>query len=120
MARRAQVDKEQTGNGENIVTAEALAEAIAEINLHKKDASEASGLAGKATAAAVQRFGCEKNALTFTARLAAMESTKRNSVIMNLISFVITQGWLDQMDMFTRQQLEDLIHRTSNGPAQAA
>jgi hypothetical protein len=119
MARRAQVDKEQTGNGEHVVTTEDLFEALEEINGHKKAASEASGLAGKATAAAVQRFGCEKNALTFTARLAAMESTKRTSIVTNTISFFIAAGWLDQPDLFLWEQLRDLINRT-NGPAAAA
>jgi hypothetical protein len=102
--------------GENVVSAEMLLEAIEAINAHKREAKEASGLAGKATAETVVKFGCEKNALTFVARVAAMEKTKRNSVVTNTLSFFMKAGWLDEPDMFLRQQMLDLINRTDNGP----
>jgi hypothetical protein len=95
---------------------EKLLAAIEEINVHKREAKEASGLAGKATAEAVEKFGCEKNALTFVARVAMMERTKRNSVVTNTLSFFMKAGWLDEPDMFLRQQMLDLINRTDNGP----
>lgn len=120
MARRASIPDTTTetkSDDEFRVSAEELLAALEEINTLKREAAEASGAAGKATSEVVKKFGCEKNALTFTARLAAMEQTKRNSVIVNLLTFVITAGWLDEMDMFLREQMKDLINRTDNSAA---
>jgi uncharacterized tellurite resistance protein B-like protein len=118
MAARAKIENtDKPEDDEFRVSAEDLMAALEEINSLKREAAEASGAAGKATSEVVKKFGCEKNALTFTARLAAMESTKRNSVITNLLSFVITAGWLDEMDMFLREQMVELIRRTDNSKA---
>lgn len=96
--------------------ADYLRSAIAEINAQKRVASEASGEAGKLTGEAVKNLGCEKNALTFAARLAAMEDSKRNGVVSNFIAFAIRMGWLNEPDIFLRQELIELINRTDNGP----
>jgi len=86
------------------VTSADLKRVIEDINRHKENASEHAGLAGKATQQAVERFGLEKTALTFNARLSRMEAAKRQGILRSQIDYADKLGFFDEIDAF-----DDLI-----------
>lgn len=101
MAKRAKPSDASQSRG---VTAEDLKRVINDISKNKSQASNYAGLAGKATQSAVEQYGLEKTALTFTRRLNDMEAGKRQSVLRSLVDYADKLGHFDQIDAF-----DDLI-----------
>lgn len=92
--------KPDTAASAEKISREDLKRVITEISRQKDLASEYAGNAGKATANAVEKFGLEKNALTFARRLSQMEDAKRQSVLRALIDYAQKLGFFDQLDAF--------------------
>ena len=101
-----------------------LKKAIAEVNRHKKHASENAGLAGKATQNAVELYGLEKKAFTMCARMTNVEPPVRQAQLRALLDYSEKLGFFDEIDMFddTLVVMEAIIARArakgDGGPAQ--
>jgi hypothetical protein len=120
MAKRAKMDGE---SARQEITADELRAVIGEINGHKEDASEASGLAGKATQQACERFGIDRHALTVVRKFWAMEPAKRGGILRAVLRYSDKAGFFDEDDMF--DPLADILREIvakleSNGASRAA
>ncbi|ABS14258.1 hypothetical protein I6H96_02690 [Brucella anthropi] len=101
MAKKAKMDTASATAAKGGVAPEDLKRVIAEIGRQKKHASEYAGLAGKATQNAVEQYGLEKNALTFSRRLSDMEDGKRQAIIRSSIEYWSKLGFFAQLDAFS-------------------
>lgn len=95
MAREVKEKKSETG-----IAREDLRRVLAEATRQKRNASEYSGLHGKVVANAVEQYGIEKTAFTFTRRLSEMEEGKRQAIIRSLLDYGHKAGFFDQLDLF--------------------
>lgn len=86
-----------TGGALNV---EALKVSIAHINKQKEKASEYSGLAGKATAEAVEQHNFDKKALTFVAQLARKEPAQQEATLCAIVQYAEAMGMFAHVDMF--------------------
>ena len=113
MAKQAKATDAAKSGG---VNATDLKRVVTEISRQKGRASEAAGLAGKATQQAVEQYGLEKTALTFARRISDMEEGKRQGVIRASIEYWHKLGLLDQIDMFDDliPTLEEIVQRAHN------
>lgn len=103
MAKKTKIDAEADKKADGIQPAE-LKRVISEINRQKELASEYSGNAGKATQTAVERYGLDRQALSFTRKLAGMEVAKRQSTLRSAIDYFEKMEFFSDIDMF-----DDLI-----------
>lgn len=104
MAKRAKMTSAAPPQAKGGITKEELLRIIGEASRQKALASEYQGHHGKVISSAVERWGLEKNALTFVRRLKDMEEGKRQSVLRALIVYA------DMLEMFASMDaFDDLI-----------
>lgn len=101
-----------------------LERVVRDINRHKENASEHSGLAGKATQNAAELYNLDKTALTFVSRLKRKDPSQSMATLCAVIHYAETLGLLDQVDMFNDAiaAMEEVILRARqghNGPESA-
>lgn len=96
MAKEVKDTKEPTG-----ITKADLERVIAEAIRQKQTASEYAGLHGKVVANAVEQYGIEKTAFTFSRRLREMEEGRQATVIRSCIDYWHKLGFFDQTDAFS-------------------
>lgn len=82
------------------ISAEDLQRVLAEAARQKQLASEYAGNHGAHVKNACERYGLEKNALTFARRLLEMEEGKRQGVIRASIDYWKKLGFFNQIDAF--------------------
>lgn len=119
MAKKQKLD---AGDAVEGVSAVDLKRVITEINRQKELASEYSGHAGKATASAVERYGLDRQALSFTRKLAGMETAKRQSTIRSAIDYFDKMGFFDDIDLFDDVigTMERIVHRARSAEGKTA
>jgi len=96
MAKEVKDTKEPTG-----ITKADLERVIAEAIRQKQTASEYAGLHAKVVANAVEQYGIEKTAFTFSRRLREMEEGRQATVIRSCIDYWHKLGFFDQTDAFS-------------------
>lgn len=90
-----------------------LRKLINDVNKHKRLASESNGMAGKATAMAVEANGLDKGAFTLCCRLDKMEPPKRQGFLRSMLDYAEKLGFFDEIDAFddTVPILEGIVAR---------
>jgi hypothetical protein len=101
MADKLKADKP----GASRLDVKALKRAISDINKHKEQASEYTGLSGQATKNACETYGFNRKALTFVAGLQKKEPSQQLEVLGAMVSYAHAMGMFEQMDMFN-----DCVH----------
>jgi hypothetical protein len=94
------------------ISAEDLKKLLDEASRQKALASEYQGHHGAVIKNGVERYGLEKNALTFVRRLRDMEEGKRQGVLRAVLDYSNKMGYFDQIDAF------DDINQTMNAIAE--
>lgn len=96
---------------------EDLERVVRDINRHKENASEHSGLAGKATQNACELYNFDKTALGFITRLKRKDPAQSQATLCAVIFYAETLGLLDQVDMFNDAvaAMEEVILRARQG-----
>lgn len=99
------------------ISKDELERVVRDINRHKENASEHSGLAGKATQNACELYNLDKAALSFVTRLKRKDPFQAQATLCALIYYAETLGLLDQVDMFNDAvaAMEEVILRARNG-----
>ena len=90
-----------------------LRKLINDVNKHKRLASESNGMAGKATAMAVEANGLDKGAFTLCCRLDKREPPKRQGFLRSMLDYAEKLGFFDEIDAFddTVPILEGIVAR---------
>lgn len=86
------------------VAANELKRVVKDILRHKQNASENAGLAGQATAQAVDQYGLDRKALTLVVGLSKAEPSKAQGTLRAIVDYADKLGMFDQIDAF-----DDLI-----------
>lgn len=115
MAKRAKMTDEPE-TGDKTIDAQDLRRVVDEINRQKSNASEYAGLAGKATQQAVENYGLERQALTWSRKLDGTEAVKRQSVFSALLDYCDKLGHFDQLDAFggPLAKMAEIVNRQHN------
>lgn len=98
MAKRLKAEDDTPGH--TPLTPEEFKKLMADMSARRRVASERSGEHGALVKNACDRYGLEKNALTFTRRMFDMEDGKRQGILRSMISYWNTMGWFRQVDAF--------------------
>ncbi|WP_336801761.1 hypothetical protein [Kaistia sp. MMO-174] len=95
------------------VAASDLKRVVKDINRHKENASENSGLAGQATKQAIEQYGLDRKALTFVVGLSRNETAKQQGTLRGVLDYADKLGMFDWIDMFDDMipTLERIVQR---------
>lgn len=117
MAKRAKLtDDVEIVHEEKSIDARDLRRVVDEINRYKEQASEASGFAGQSTKNAVDNYGLDRQALTWSRKLDALETAKRHSTITSLLDYCSKLGMFDQGSLFDGPvaKMAEIVNRYHN------
>lgn len=96
-----------------------LKRVINDINRHRENASENSGLAGQAVKQGVEQYSLDRPALMTIVRLSRAEAAKQQSTLRAIVEYAEKMGMFDQIDMFSDliPTLKGIVQRAENQTA---
>ena len=98
------------------VDAAELRRSVEEILRQKDNASEYSGLAGKATQMAIEKHSLDRRALGIIVSLKRADEQKRQTTLRSIFEYADKMGFFDQIDAFDDllDTMKGIIDRASD------